>query len=108
MKIIGHSSEGYICEISKAEMQLATGVGEPWDSRNRGHKVGQIVDVPKIAEHMRNMEYTAKDRAKAAETLRACANIIETVPVAFVAPPEEKPAPSAIQKAAAELRAELE
>jgi len=87
MKIIGHTNNGYICEVTKEEMKLSTGKDEPWCVSDHAHPVGNIVNVPEISKHLRNMEYTATERAKAAETLRSCANIIETIPAAFTAPP---------------------
>lgn len=92
MKIIGHTSSGYICEVTKDEMKLSTGKDEHWDASRHAHPVGNIVNVPSIAAHARNMEYTIKKRKDAAETLRAVANIIETVPDAFTAPEPSTPA----------------
>jgi hypothetical protein len=92
MKIIGHTSHGYICEVTKEEMKLSTGKEEPWSAGSHAHPVGNIVNVPEISRHIRNMEYTIKQRKDSAETLRAVANIIETVPDAFTEPDEPKPA----------------
>lgn len=86
MKIIGHTNHGYLCEVSKDEMKLSTGKDEHWDTGRHSHPVGNTVNVPEIARHASAMEYTIKQRKDAAETLRAVANIIETVPDAFTAP----------------------
>lgn len=86
MKIIGHTAHGYICEVTKDEMKLATGKEEHWSGGHHSHAIGNIINVPEIARHKAAMDYTIKQRKDAAETLRAVANIIETVPDAFTAP----------------------
>lgn len=92
MKIIGHTTHGYLCEVSKEEMKLSTGKDEHWSGGHHSHAVGNIINVPSIAAHTRAMAYTIKQRKDAAETLRAVANIIETVPDAFTAPEPSTPA----------------
>lgn len=86
MKIIGHTTHGYLCEVTKDEMNLSTGKEEPWGDSSHTHKVGQIVNLVKVSQHAKNMEYSVDQRKKAAEQLRAVATIIESVPETFTAP----------------------
>jgi hypothetical protein len=87
MKVIGHTSNGYLAELSKEDMQKLTGKGEPYHHGERAHAVGTILNVPQLSKHIEAMAYTKTQRANAAEALRAAATVIESTPDAFTAPP---------------------
>ena len=88
MKILGHTNHGYLCEVSKEEMKLATGKDEPWGQSSHAHPVGNIVNCIELSRHIKDMNYTIEERRKAANQLRAVATIIESVPATFTAPEE--------------------
>lgn len=86
MKVIGHTSDGYLAELSKEDMQKLTGKGESYHRGERSHAVGTILNVPQLSKHIEAMAYTKQQRANAAEALRAAATVIESTPDAFTAP----------------------
>jgi hypothetical protein len=86
MKIIGHTTFGYLTEVSKDEMQTLTGKSEHYGQGCQAHPVGSILNVPQLSKHIEAMAYTKQQRANAAEALRAAATVIESTPDAFTAP----------------------
>ena len=104
MKIIGKTSNGYICEVLKKDMQIITGHPErEYEVRYHALEIGTTINVPNFDSHIKNMAETVGQRKQAAMLLRSVAEIIETVPDAFTAP---KPSPE--RTADDNLRAALE
>ena len=88
MKIIGHTHNTYLCEVSKDEMHELTGVLESYSGH--AHPAGNIVNVIPLVKHIKAMEYSVDQRKRAAEALRAAATVIESTPSAFT-PSQEQP-----------------
>lgn len=94
MKIIGKTYQGYICEVTKTQMQKLTGKGEHYSGNTHAHEIGAELETIKLGQHIKDMESTATMRKQAADLLRSAATIIETVPDTFKAPKEDQTQPT--------------
>lgn len=104
MKIIGHTSTGYLAEIDPEEIAAITGKTEDnshechsryGQSGTRNHSIGATFKVCEAWKHLKKISNTAAERASIAERLRAAATLIEHTPVTMELP-EPPPEPQAV------------
>lgn len=80
MKIIGKTYQGYICEVTKIEMEAITAQSETYAGNCHKHEIGVVIDAAKIKGHIDDMARSIDQRRRAADLLRSAAIIIDTVP----------------------------
>lgn len=95
MKIIGHTSLGYICEVSPDELlkinggKHATGLGERCFLDGYRAKIGSVIEVDKAWERVEQIQQKEAAMKEKAQALRSLANILESLPVIIREPNEE-------------------
>jgi hypothetical protein len=102
MKIIGHTHNGYLVEITPQEIASIT--GKPDDdahqkngaygyTRTTNHSIGAVFHVNPAWKHLQKINESAAARASIAERLRAAATLVEHTPVVMELPdPGPEPA----------------
>jgi hypothetical protein len=102
MKIIGHTSYGYLAELNPYEIAAITGNGAhaihasgSYSYRQTSHPVGTEFAVSETWKHLQALLQNETARANIAESLRAAATLIAHTPSPLTPPPQEAIAPPA-------------
>ena len=100
MKVIAHTGDGYLVEMSPRELAAITGQSTTNEYNGKPNvSTGAVMKTKEALDHLDKILNYEEQRKKMAEQLRAAATIIETTPSIMTLPPVEKPVAEQLREA---------